>query len=354
MLWRSVRVLTARAPAGVASRRPNRCLRGPAVIIDCAHYKDGRRQHEEPLSLEEAATRCTTADGGFVWVGVHDPTDRELSAIAGQFSLHELAVEDATHAHQRPKLEDYGDGDFFVVLRTAHYHDDVEEIEFGEVHLFIGPAYVVSVRHGAGSPLHEARLRLEARPELVELGPASVVWAIVDKVVDDYEPVVAGLEDDIEEVEVGVFGGSGHPTQRIYFLRREVIEFYRAVHPLVAPLESLETGFVTLPPMLQQFFRDVADHVRRVNETVMQQRELLSSVLQANLAVVTVEQNDVVRKVSGWAAIITVSTLIASIYGMNFDHMPELHWRVGYPMALALMLLAAFGLWRTFKRTGWL
>lgn len=324
------------------------------MIIDCAHYKDGRRQHEEPLPLDEAAARCMTADGGFAWVGVHDPTTDELDAIAARFDLHELAVEDAAKAHQRPKLEDYGDGDFFVVLRTAHYHDDVEEVEFGEVHLFIGPAYVVSVRHGAGSPLHDARLRLEARPELVELGPASVVWAIVDKVVDDYEPVVSGLEDDIEEVEAGVFGGGGHPTQRIYFLRREVIEFYRAVHPLVAPLEALEAGFVTLPPMLQQFFRDVADHVRRVDETVIQQRELLASVLQANLAVVTVEQNEVVRKVSGWAAIITVPTLIASIYGMNFDHMPELHWVAGYPLALALMATAAFALYRTFRRTGWL
>jgi magnesium transporter len=220
--------------------------------------------------------------------------------------------------------------------------------------LFIGPGYVVSVRQGAGSPLHEARLRLEARPELVELGPASVVWAIVDKVVDDYEPVVAGLEDDIAEVEAGVFGGGGHPTERIYFLRREVIEFYRAVHPLVAPLESLETGFVALPEMLQQFFRDVADHVRLVNDTVVQQRELLAGVLQANLAVVTVEQNEVVRKVSSWAAIITVPTFIASVYGMNFEHMPELRWVIGYPAALCLMALAAGGLYKTFKRTGWL
>jgi magnesium transporter len=324
------------------------------VIIDCAHYKDGKRQNSEPLALDEAAAHCRAPDDSFVWIGLHDPTLDELERLGAHFRLHELAVEDAAHAHQRPKLESYGDGNFFVVLRTAHYHEDREEVEFGEVHLFIGQGYVVSVRHGPGSPLHDARLRLEARPELVALGPASVVWAIVDKIVDDYEPVVAGIEDDIEEVEADVFEGGGRQTQRIYFLRREVIEFYRAVHPLVEPLESLETGYAGLPDTLRDFFRDVADHVRRVNDAVMQQRDLLAGVLQANLAVVTVQQNEVVRKVSAWAAIITVPTWIASVYGMNFDHMPELHWVAGYPLALALMAVAAFSLYRMFRRTGWI
>jgi magnesium transporter len=326
------------------------------VIVDCAHYKDGARQHEGPMSLEEAARRVggERADD-FVWVGLHQPTDEEMQRVAGLFGLHELAVEDAERAHQRPKLEDYGDS-FFIVLKTARYHDDTETVHFGEIDVFIGPGYVVHVRHGEGSGLKGARQRLQERPDLLKEGPAAVVWAILDQVVDDYMPVVQGIDDDIEEVEASVFDPDAPaPTERIYFLKREVIEFHRAVWPLLAPLESIERGaFPQMGEQLRRFLRDVADHARRVDETITSQRELLTSVLEANLALVSVNQNEVVKKISAYAALIGVPTLIASIYGMNFEHMPELKWAIGYPLVLAAMVLIAAVLFVVLRRARWL
>jgi magnesium transporter len=322
------------------------------VILDCAHYKDGARQNEGPLAIEEAAERAR--GDGFIWLGLHDPEAAELTEVAARFDLPPLAVEDALKAHQRPKLEDYADG-YFLVLHTARYLDDVEEVEFGQVHVFAGEGFVIVVRHGAASELHSARERLEARPELLREGPAAAVWAIMDKVVDDYEPVMAGIENDVEEVEVDVFGERSDETKRIYFLRRELAEFYRAVHPLLQPLDVLVSSQdPQTSALLGEHLRDVSDHVKRVEEAITTQRELLTSVLQANLAVISVQQNDVVKKISGWAAIITVPTLIASIYGMNFDHMPELHWRVGYPLALTMMVVAGLFLHRLLRRAGWL
>jgi len=322
------------------------------MILDCAHYKDGARQNEEPLAIDEAAERCR--DDGFVWLGLHDPAPAELSEVATRFDLPPLAVEDAMNAHQRPKIEDYEHG-YFLVLHTARYLDDKEELEFGEVHVFTGQGFVIVVRHGAASELAPARERLEAQPELLREGPAAAVWAIMDKIVDDYEPVMAGLENDVEEVEVDVFGERSDETKRIYFLRRELAEFYRAVHPLLQPLDLLVSAeHPNLSPRLREHMRDVTDHVKRIEDAIATQRELLTSVLQANLAVISVQQNDVVKKISGWAAIITVPTLIASIYGMNFDHMPELHWRIGYPLALTSMLIAGFVLHRVLRRAGWL
>ena len=322
------------------------------MILDCAHYKDGARQDEDPLAIDEAAER--SRGDGFIWLGLHDPEPGELSEVAARFDLPPLAVEDALKAHQRPKLEDYGDG-YFLVLHTARYLDDIEEVEFGEVHVFAGEGFVIVVRHGAASELSSARARLEARPELLREGPAAAVWAIMDKIVDDYEPVMAGLENDVEEVEVDVFGERSDETKRIYFLRRELAEFYRAVHPLLLPLELLVGGNRSVAsPLLGEHLRDVSDHVRRIEDAIGTQRELLTSVLQANLAVIAMQQNDAVKKISGWAAIITVPTLIASIYGMNFDHMPELHWRVGYPLALAMMVVAGLVLHRLLRRAGWL
>jgi magnesium transporter len=322
------------------------------VILDCAHYRDGARQNEVPLAIGEAAERAR--EDGFIWLGLHDPEETELTEVAARFDLPPLAVEDALKAHQRPKLEDYEEG-YFLVLHTARYLDDVEEVEFGQVHVFAGKGFVIVVRHGAASELGSARERLEARPELLREGPAAAVWAIMDKIVDDYEPVMAGIENDVEEVEVDVFGERSDETKRIYFLRRELAEFYRAVHPLLAPLDLLVS--VKRPdasPVLREHMRDVSDHVKRVEEAITTQRELLTSVLQANLAVISVRQNDVVKRISGWAAIITVPTLIASIYGMNFDHMPELHWVAGYPLALATMVVAGFVLHRSLRRAGWL
>ena len=240
------------------------------MIVDSAHYKDGVRQHEEALTPERAAElRGSAGAGEFVWIGIHEPAPGDLEQLQRLFGLHELAVEDAQQAHQRPKIEDYGEH-VFVVLKTAHYHEDREEVHFGEIHLFAGPGYVITVRHGPGSELATARQRLEARPDLVKLGASSAVWAVLDKVVDDYIPVVDSIEDDIEEVEKDVFDDDNPaPTERIYHLKREVIEFHRAVWPLLNPLETLEQGgFERVPEELRSFFRDVADHARRVDEQV--------------------------------------------------------------------------------------
>ena len=278
-----------------------------------------------------------------------------MDRLAELFGLHELAVEDAQMAHQRPKIEDY-DADFFIVLRTAHYHEDREEVHFGEIHIFAGRPYVITVRHGPGSELATARKRLEARPDLLRLGAASPVWAVLDKVVDDYIPVVNAMEDDIEEVEKDVFDDDiPAPTARIYHLKREVIEFHRAVWPLLDPLAALEQGsYERVPNELRSYFRDVADHARRVDEQVTSQRELLTSVLQANLALVSVNQNDVVKKISAIFGIIAVPTFIASVYGMNFDNMPELHWHYGYVYALALMAACVAALVGFFRRIDWI
>ena len=322
------------------------------MILDCAHYRDGERQHKGPLSVEEAALRCN--EDGFVWLGLHDPDPAELREVAERFALPALAVEDASKAHQRPKIENYGDG-YFLVLHTARYLDDREEVEFGEVHVFNGPGYVIVVRHGAASELHSARERLEANPTLLREGPAAAVWAIMDKIVDDYEPVMAGLENDVEEVEVDVFAERDDQTKRIYFLRREFAEFYRAVHPILQPMDLIVSAeYPDVSSLLREHLRDVTDHVKRVEEAITTQRELLTSILQANLAVISLQQSDVVKKISGWAAIITVPTLMASIYGMNFDHMPELGWQYGYPAALITMLLVGFVLHRVLRRAGWL
>jgi magnesium transporter len=322
------------------------------VILDCAHYKDGVRQNEAPLDIDEAAERCR--DDGFVWLGLHDPDEQEMREVADRFDLAELAVEDAMTAHQRPKIEDYNDG-YFLVLHTARYIDEDEVVEFGEVHVFTGPGYVIVVRHGAASELRSARERLEASAELLREGPAAAVWAITDKIVDDYEPVMAGLENDVEEVEVDVFGERSDETKRIYFLRRELAEFYRAVHPLLQPLELIVTSeHPETSSLLREHFRDVADHVKRIEDAISTQRELLTSVLQANLAVISVQQNDVVKKISGWAAIITVPTFIASVYGMNFKNMPELQWHYGYYGTLVAMVVIGVVLHRVLRRAGWL
>jgi magnesium transporter len=325
------------------------------VIVDCGHYIDGVRQHDEAISLAQAA-HCRAQEEGFVWVGIADPEPAELDRLASELGLHELAVEDARKAHQRPKIEGY-DEHTFVVLRTAHYIDEEERVEFGEIHVFIGSGYVVTVRHGEGSALRRVRETLEARPDLLSHGPVTVLWGVLDCVVDDYEPVVTGLDDDIAEVEESVFQPArdrhhDDATQRIYFLRREVVDFYRAVHPLIAPLEAAVDNPRTAP--MRDYLRDVADHARRVQDEVIAQREQLQSVLDASVALVTRRQSETVQTISAWAAIIAVPTLIASVYGMNFQNMPELGWGAGYPLALGAMLLSGLVLYGVFKRARWL
>ena len=326
------------------------------MIVDSAHYKDGARQHEKALTPEQAAERARQAgQGEFIWIGIHEPEAGDLDRLASLFGLHELAVEDAQQAHQRPKIEDY-EQHVFIVLKTAHYHEDREEVHFGEIHMFVASGYVITVRHGPGSELSTARSRLEARPDLLRLGPASALWAVLDKVVDDYIPVVDAMEDDVEEVEKDVFNDDvPAPTARIYNLKREVIEFHRAVWPLLSPLHDLEQGSdERVPSELRSYFRDVADHARRVDEQVSSQRELLTSVLQANLALVSVNQNVVVKKISAVAGIVAVPTFIASVYGMNFDNMPELHWHYGYALALGLMAVCVVALVTFFRSIDWL
>jgi magnesium transporter len=324
------------------------------VIVDCAQYRGGVRQDAGPLEIETAAERARHGDG-FVWLGLHEPDQRELERVGRAFGLHELALEDAYTTHQRPKLEDY-EGSYFVVIKTAHYDDSREEVDFGEINLFLGRGYVIAVRHGRGSALAPARERLESRPDLAAVGPAAAAWAILDKVVDDYEPVTAGIDNDIAEVENEVFADRDvDATQRIYFLRREVIEFHRAVQPLIAPLESLEGGTVVeLDEQIRRYFRDVADHARRIDEQLQDQRELLTGALDSNLALITLRQNEVVRAISAWAAIIALPTFIASVYGMNFAHMPELHTELGYPLALLGMAIVVLAMHRFFKRIRWL
>ena len=323
------------------------------MIVDCAVYEDGRRRSGS-LPLEHAC-EAGRAEDAFVWIGLHQPSEQEFDSIRREFDLHELAVEDAIKAHQRPKLEIYGDT-LFVVLRTARFIAETDSTEFGEILLFIGHDFIISVRHGEGSALHDVRLRLEERPDLLRCGVASVLHAIVDRVVDDYGPVIDALEHDVDEVEQEVFSaGRGNPTPRIFELKREVIDFHRAAAPLAVPLERLARGDLELVhDQIASYFRDVYDHLLRSVEQIDTMRELLTGVLAANMTQVGVRQNEDVRRISAVVAIIAVPTMIAGVYGMNFEHMPELEWTYGYPLVLAVMLVFCLGLYRYFRRIGWL
>ena len=339
----------------VHPRRPRhdgRALAGS--LVDCAVYSQGLRAGgREPV--ETALKSAREVLGGFVWIGLHEPNAASLRVVADEFGLHPLAVEDALYAHQRPKLERHGDT-LFVVLKTVHYEQPGKVIRTGELMIFVGPDFVVTVRHGAAGDLSEVRRDLEARPELLRLGPAAVLYAVVDRVVDGYAPAVHAMQDDVEETEVEVFSADREqPTERIYKLTREVMEFRRSVEPLVPVTAKLASGSLPgLDPRAGEFFRDIQDHVERANDQVLTMVALLTSVLSANLAQVAVRQNEDVRKISAWVAIVAVSTLIAGIYGMNFEYMPELGWAFGYPFALSLMVASSLLLYRGFKRNHWL
>ncbi|AUY48201.1 magnesium and cobalt transport protein CorA [Streptomyces sp. CB01881] len=293
------------------------------MIVDCAHYRDGRRQHEGAMPLEEAAARC--ARGGFVWLGMFEPGAGELEEVREGFGLHELAVEDAQAFHLRPKAEQYEDGTELIILRTARYDDEREEVDTGEISIFLAEHFVITVRQGVASELAGARSRLERRPELLRAGSASTLWGILDQVVDGYAPVVAGLERDIEEIEATVFSGAVAPTERIYFLRREATDFYRVVHPLLAVLgRRLQTG--RSPAELLPYFRDVHDHLLLVNEEVAAQRDLLTTVLEANIAVISVEQNKITLRQSATMERLTIVatvflplSFVVGFFGQNFE-----------------------------------
>ncbi len=337
-------------------------------MVDSAIYLDGARM-QSPADLAETYQALRDNPGAIAWIGLLKPDDHEIGSLAEEFGLHELAVEDAIVAHQRPKLERYGDT-LFVVLRAAWYIDAAEEVEFGEVHLFVGPDFVVTVRHSDSPDLAAVRRRLESNPELLRLGPEAILYAIVDRIVDGYAPVVAGLQIDIDEIETEVFRRDAQVSRRIYELSREVVEFQRTTSPLQAVLRGLMAGFdkYRTDEELQRYLRDVDDHLTSVVEQIDGFRQLLREMMSVNATLVAQQQNEEMKalteasisqgeqmkKVSGWAAIIFAPSLVGGVYGMNFDMMPELHWSFGYPMAIGMMLLVGIVLYVVFKRRGWI
>jgi magnesium transporter len=326
------------------------------VIVDSALYRGGVRVDVDCESEDLRKLRAqVSGEGDFVWVGLHEPGEREFAEVAEVFDLHPLAVEDAVKAHQRPKLERYEDS-LFMVLKTLWYVDEDDAVETGEVNLFIGEHFIVSVRHGLGSDLHPARRRLEGQQGVLDHGPSAVVYAVCDAVVDSYSEVVASLEEDVDEVEESVFSPDRtNDSQRIYTLKREIAEVRRAVLPLREPMNRFATGSVAgIDAESAPFFRDVADHLARAAEAVDTLDSLLSTAFDAHMARISMQQNDDMRKISAGVGLVAAPTLIAGIYGMNFQHMPELRWDLGYFFALALMVLTSAVLWVFFKKSGWL
>lgn len=339
-----------------------------ASVVQAALYRDGVRV-STPESLADTFRELREHPDGMAWIGLARPTEAELLSLAAEFDLHPLAVEDAMEAHQRPKLERYGET-LFVVLSAARYLDAVEEVDFGELHVFVGPDFVITVRHGAAPDLSAVRRRMEDSPELLRLGPEAVLYAILDSVVDGYVPVVSGVQNDIDEIETEVFRGDPAVSRRIYELSREMVEFQRATRPLVGMLHGLMAYFAKYgtDDELQRYLRDVADHVTHTSERVDGFRQALTDILTVNATLVTqqqnaemralaeagFEQNEEIKKISSWAAILFAPTLVGTIYGMNFDHMPELTWQFGYPFAIGLMGVVCVSLYFIFKRRHWL
>ncbi|MEU3554333.1 magnesium and cobalt transport protein CorA [Streptomyces fragilis] len=332
-----------------------------STVVNCVVYRGGVRQ-EGPASVHEAVRLAAGHRDGFVWLGLHEPAAEQFADVAELFGLHPLAVEDAVHAHQRPKVEQYGDV-LFSVFKTVTYVEHAEltatseVVDTGEIMVFTGPRFVVTVRHGSHGSLGPLREELESQPRLLAEGPSAVLHAVADHVVDEFLTVAAAVQDDIDAVETQVFSPADRTADpgRIYQLKREVLEFKRAAVPLAQPLARLASDPSSpVTPEIRAYFRDVADHLARVTEQITASDALLDSVLQAHLAQVTVAQNEDMRKITAWAAIIAVPTMVCGVYGMNFEHMPELHWRYGYAYAIGLIVVACFFIHRGFKRNGWL
>ncbi|MFE7763847.1 magnesium and cobalt transport protein CorA [Streptomyces sp. NPDC057438] len=370
--WRRALPPPSTPPSPPADRTREPAERAPAEraasVVEAALYQDGVRV-SSPATLADTYRELREAPAGMAWIGLARPTEGELLSLAAEFDLHPLAVEDAMEAHQRPKLERYGDT-LFVVLRAARYLDAPEEVDFGELHVFVGPDFVITVRHGAAPDLSAVRRRMEETPELLRLGPEAVLYAILDAVVDGYAPVVAGVQNDVDEIETEVFRGDPAVSRRIYELSREMVEFQRATRPLVGMLHGLMAGFIKYrtDDELQRYLRDVADHVTHTSERVDGFRQALTEILTVNATLVTqqqnaemralaeagFEQNEEIKKISSWAAILFAPTLVGTVYGMNFEHMPELHWVLGYPLSIALMAAVCTSLYVIFKRRDWL
>ncbi|MFY1618386.1 magnesium/cobalt transporter CorA [Micromonospora sp. WMMD736] len=359
--WASpVRAMTRMLNADGSPPTPAPTGTGRSGVVDCALYIDGKRQPGD-WTYAEALEAARREEHGFVWIGLHQPELAEMTAIAETYGLHELAVEDAVKAEQRPKLERFGDVSF-LVLRTARYceHTELTEtsevVETGQVMLFIGPNFLISVRHGDACRLSPVRADLETKEELLLQGPWAVAYGVTDRVVDLYLEVAEQLEDDLDQLEAEVFDRNSHGRiQRIYQMKRELVEFKRAVVPLQRPLMNLTSQVSRdVPKEIRKYFRDVQDHLSRTVEQVNSYDDLLNSILQARLAQVSVDQNNDMRKIAAWAAIAAVWTSIAGVEGMNFENMPELKMTYGYPVALALMLGVSLALYRWFRRNGWL
>jgi magnesium transporter len=368
-LWRTSKPVPAAEPVDLRPQLdPVASAAGASSIINNAIYEAGCRV-EKPASLGATYAALAERTDAMAWIGLYRPSVDELTSLAGQFGLHELAVEDAVLAHQRPKLERYGDT-LFVVLRAARYLDQAEEVEFGELHVFIGKNFVITVRHAESPDLSVVRRRLEESPDLLARGTEAVLYAILDAVVDGYLPVVAGIAKDIDEIETQVFDGDPGVSRRIYELSREVIDFQRAAQPLIGIIDQISNGFdkYSIAADLQQYLRDVADHVTHVNERIEEFRTLLRDILTVNATLVAQRQNDDMqkitessnrqaeeaRKISAWAAIFFAPTLVTGIYGMNFASMPELDWEFGYPAALLAMFAIGGGLFAVFRNRKWL
>ncbi|MEU7408152.1 MULTISPECIES: magnesium/cobalt transporter CorA [Streptomyces] len=361
------RVGGLRKVAQLARRRPRVDLSHPArsplgsSVVNCVTYRDGVRV-PGCTDLVDAVRLVRKTGEGFVWLGLHEPTDHEFAGIAELFDLHPLAVEDAVEAHQRPKLEHYGDT-LFAVFKSVCYveHEQLtatsEVVDTGEIMVFVGEDFVITVRHGRHGSLGPLREELEADSHQLAKGPAAVLHAIADHVVDDYLNVTDAVQADIDQVETEVFSENGARLDpgRIYQMKRELLELKRAVVPLGRPVEDLATRPIrVVAPEIQAYFRDVFDHLTRAKEQIAAFDELLNSILQAHLAQVTVAQNEDMRKITAWAAVVAVPTMVCGVYGMNFDHMPELHWQFGYPLVMTVMAAACLALYRGFRRNGWL
>jgi magnesium transporter len=375
----SIRSLVRRRPSGGGRSEAERddglsvgesplSEEGHSRIVDSAIYVEGERV-ASPLSLPETFESLRQHPDGMAWIGLYRPEEQEVQSLASEFQLHQLAVEDAIVAHQRPKIERHDDT-LFVVLRPARYLDDVEEVEFGEIHIFVGPRFVLTVRHSEAPEFSSTRRRLERDPEFLRRGPEAVLYAVLDEVVDGYYPVAAGVHHDIDEIEVEVFTGDPKVSRRIYELSREVADFLRATRPLLDVIAALQGGFAKyqVDEQLQDHLRDVEDHLIQIIERVEEFRVALRDMLTVNatlvaqrqneemrsLAATANAQNEEVKKISAWAAILFAPTLIGTIYGMNFVHLPELDWIFGYPFALMLMAATCLSLYALFKRRHWL
>jgi magnesium transporter len=323
------------------------------MIMDCAIYRKGVRDDVDG-DLSDALDAARELGDSFMWIGLHEPSAEEFDLVADELRLHPLAIEDAVHAHQRPKIERYGDM-LFVVIKPLRYIDETSDIEVGEIMLFLGKDFVITVRHGEGAPLKAVRRRLEGDPDLLRHGPSAVLYTVLDEVVDHYGSIAHEVETDIIDLERRVFAARRTTvTEDIYDLKREVLEFRGAEDPLIPVLQEIVKGRVNVAEGALEYFRDVLDHLLRVDEQVDSHNELLTNVLNAHLAQVGMQQNEDMRKISAWAAILAVPTMVTGVYGMNFDHMPELHQWWGYPAAMMLIVAICVGLYRWFRKSGWL